>query len=109
MKGYLVLENGRVFEGKVQNGCENILGSLSLQADGSVMVENHLNPIKGMAFNGNGFKIDGDATVLSDLDLKEVAEILNKGTHMYGKIVTDDMPMEYHLYDVKTYIPCGVM
>lgn len=109
MKGYLVLENGRVLEGKVQNGSNNILGTLALQADGSIVVENHLNQEKGMAFNGSGFQVNENATVLSDLDLKEVTALLNTGTHMYGKIVTDQMPMEYHLYDVKTYIPCGVM
>jgi len=109
MKGYLVLENGCVFEGNVQSGSQNVLGSLSLESDGSIKIENHLNKSTGLAFNGHGYKTDKQSTVLSDLDLSEVVEVLKNKDSLYGKIVMDSMPMEYHLYDVKTYIPCGVM
>jgi len=104
MKGYLVLEDGNVFEGTLESGKENIVGLVSIQEDGSIVVKNHKSSNKGI-----GFKVEGDSTVLSNLDLSDVKNHLNTNTEIYGKIVTDDMPLEYHLYDVKTYIPCGVM
>ena len=109
MKGYLVLENGSVFEGTLEGGKENILGLVWIQGDGSIVVENHKSINKGIGFNGNGFKVEGDSTVLSNLDLSDVKSHLDANNKVYGKIVIDEMPLDYHLYDVKTYIPCGVM
>ena len=79
-KGYLVLENGCVLSGHT-NSISNVLGIAKF------------NGSAGVSLTGN-----------ENFYFKPDYEPKNFPQNVMGKIVIDDMPLEYHIYDVKTQI-----
>ncbi len=86
MKGYLLLENGLMVKGTITGEYKNILGEVAVADLKSKVIQ----------FNGNTFEIcdDTDCTPLT----------LGKATKFLAKLVVDSLPVEYHLYDLKTVI-----
>ncbi len=77
-KAYLVLENGCVLTGQTNSDC-NALGKAEFNGSTAVSLAGN---------SGCHFELD--------------CAIKNQPTNMIGKIVIDDMPLEYHMYDVKS-------
>lgn len=88
MKGYLVLKNGVVISGKVSELNKNVLGSLSLSSDNSIKIS--------VGDYHNSIHFD-------DAELKLLKTQLELNPTI-GKIVSDDLPLDYHMYDVQTSI-----
>ena len=84
MKGYLLLENGTVLPGIITGEYKNTLGKITPND-----------------FSFNKIKINNLIIELCDdsgcipLNFKTV-------TSMFAKIVVDSLPVDYHLYDLKT-------
>lgn len=81
-KGYLVLENGLVFNGEVSHDLSNVVGTVKVN-QGEMSLE----------------CLDTSNTFDFKLDKNNKLK-LNDG--VLGKIVTDDLPIGYHVYDLKT-------
>ncbi|OPL09625.1 MAG: hypothetical protein AVO33_06335 [delta proteobacterium ML8_F1] len=86
MKGYLLLENGLMVKGTISGEYKNILGEVEVSALKSKVIQ----------FNGSTFEIcdDSDCYPLT----------LGNATKILAKLVVDALPVEYHLYDLKTVI-----
>lgn len=83
-KGYVVLENGLVVNGKFSEDLKNIVGKV-LFDNGQLSVECLET------------KAIFDVEVDGHTKLENTSGIL-------GKIVTDELPLDYHMYDLKTII-----
>lgn len=72
-KGYLILEDGRVLSGRT-DAAQNAFGRVNLTGS-----EARIENMRFMLDDAFGYKDD----------------------QMIGKIVVDQLPLEYHMYDVK--------
>lgn len=80
-KGYIVFENGVTLEGTVGKEVNNVLGHLE--------------------FEEKNIKLKCCVTnELVNFELNENSDLSFEGK--VGKLVTDNLPVEYHVYDVKT-------
>ena len=99
MNSYLLLQDGSLFEGKIIGQSKNVLGEILLDEQGAVKVYckqyNKSNDTEG-------------EIVLSDMDFKNLKLKIGKSKAVQGKIVTDTLPVEYHVYDLKTYVPLNL-
>ncbi len=101
MKGYLLLRDGSIFFGETV-GKNNIFGNILIDEKGSIKVE---CPVTGkFGVVGTTSLNENDSMMLSNTDFETLkVKIGNKA--LQGKIVTDNLPIDFHVYDVKTYIP----
>lgn len=83
-KGYVVLENGLVINGEFSEDLKNIVGKV-------VMNDKQLS--------------------LECLETKDIFNVkvennikLNSLSGILGKIVTDKLPIDFHMYDLKTIV-----
>lgn len=81
-KGYVIFENGMIVNCQLDLEDKNILGSFKKTADQCGIECLHDAKIVNFTPDDSGYK-----------NIKE-------GT--LGKIVTDELPVDYHLYDLKT-------
>ena len=88
MKGYLVLSDGSIFNGMVSDASKNVLGKIIFDQEGSVKV------------NGNTDEINHIA--LEEFELSSLKAKFNGSDSIQGKIVIDSLPIEFHMYDVKS-------
>jgi hypothetical protein len=90
MKKYLILENGSQFAMDTCQSESNIMGIVS--------IEHHMlrikDPISGKAFS----------TTLETAISNQLSSLLKSHETVLGKIVVDALPIDYHLYDLKTVI-----
>lgn len=84
MSGYLLLEDGTVYQGKIEGSYKNVVGNITL---------NELSS-KKITINGLSISLCDDEDCVK-LNLKNMHRIL-------AKIVVDSLPVEFHLYDLKT-------
>jgi len=90
MKKYLILENGSQFAmDTCQSDC-NIMGVVSVDHQ----VLSVKDPISGKAFS----------TELEASISNQLLSVLKPHQTILGKIVVDALPLDYHLYDLKTVI-----
>ncbi|WP_432404325.1 hypothetical protein [Wukongibacter sp. M2B1] len=106
MKGYLLLEDGSLFYGKVISKIENILGNVMVDDKGAICLTCHSTGKQSLVIN-NTDKAQGDV-LLSDVDFQSLKSRIENNNNLQGKIVTDSLPIEYHVYDLKTFIPLGL-
>ena len=100
MKGYLVLRDGSIFFGETA-GKGNIFGDMCIDEKGLVKVE---CPVTGKLGVVGTTSLNDDSMILSNTDFEILkSKIGNKA--LQGKIVTDNLPIDFHVYDVKTHIP----
>lgn len=83
-KGYVIFENGLMFNCELDLSEENILGALKKNQN-SFCIQS-LKDEKTVSFK------------VQDMQFENIKE----GT--LGKIVIDELPIDYHLYDLKTTI-----
>ncbi|WP_432667221.1 hypothetical protein R9X47_12505 [Wukongibacter baidiensis] len=106
MNGYLLLDDGSLFHGKVISETKNILGNVMLDDQGSIYLTCHSSGNQGLVINDSD-QAQGDV-VLSDVDFQSLKSRIENNNKIQGKIVTDSLPIEYHVYDLKTFIPLGL-
>lgn len=105
MKGYLLLEDGTYFSGNIVGQAHNIIGEVSLSDDRTLEIKSKQG--SGKIVNGTGYVPEAE-TVLVDVDLKTIKNKIS-GKSLMGKIVVDSLPMDYHIYDIKSAFPCSFM
>jgi hypothetical protein len=103
MKGYLLLENGTMFKGKIISQTKNVLGNVILDNQGTIKLKCKETGNYGFIVNGPNDSL-GDV-LLSDIDFQSLKSMVEDNNMLQGKIVTDSLPIEYHVYDLKTFIP----
>ncbi len=93
MNSYLLLENGVTYDCTVTAESKNILGSL-IQTEAGVKIR--------CATTGEVILISSDAGnyQLSPTCINKLA--YHTKDEINAKIVTDTLPIEYHLYDLKS-------
>lgn len=101
MKGYLLLRDGSIFFGETV-GKENIFGNMCIDEKGIIKVE---CPVTGKSGKlGTTSLNENNSMLLSNTDFETLkVKIANKP--ILGKMVADNLPIDFHVYDVKTYIP----
>ncbi|SCZ77395.1 hypothetical protein [Acidaminobacter hydrogenoformans] len=106
MKGYIVLNNGMVVNGTFEGKTANVLGSLSFANDGSISIHCDSN---GSCVTVHKASSPSEASASSNGDFFTesfdlLASKVNSGQAKLAKLVIDDLPLDYHLYDVKTFL-----
>jgi len=93
MNSYLLLENGVTYNCTVTTEPKNILGSL-IQTEAGVTIR--------CATTGENISISSDAGTyqLSPSSMDELLYHIKNG--IKAKLITDALPIEYHLYDLKS-------
>lgn len=77
-KAVLVLEDGRVFDARIKGLDINQIGSVTLRSNNASLT----HP-------------DGQTEFTLESNIKDF-------TNVKGKLVIDELPVDYHLYDLKT-------
>ncbi len=90
MKGYMVFENGFYFEGKLKETTTNVIGKVAKGEEGRLFI----NTAKGLE--------DVNCFIEFEADKTSVIYKLLKSKDLFGKIVVDQLDMDYHINDVKT-------
>jgi len=100
MKGYLVLRDGSIFFGETA-GKSNIFGNMCIDEKGLIKVE---CPVSGkLGVVGTTALDSNNSMMLSNTDFEILkGKIGNSAIH--GKIVTDNLPIDFHVYDIETHI-----
>ncbi|MTI67850.1 MAG: hypothetical protein FH753_14790 [Firmicutes bacterium] len=100
MKGYLLLSNGIILNGKVIGDIKNILGISELTDDG---VKINCQATNKSAIVTNKPNNKGDF-LISDENFKHFKKVINDNESLQCKIVTDNLALDFHIYDLKTNI-----
>ncbi|MCY6369327.1 hypothetical protein [Clostridium ganghwense] len=106
MKGYLLLQDGSLFNGKVIGEEKNILGEILLNDEGSITLQCETTGKQELIVNSS--KHMKGHVALSDVDFESLKLKMKKNKTILGKIVTDSLPIEYHVYDLKTLVTLGL-
>ncbi|MDK9709892.1 hypothetical protein [Acidaminobacter sp.] len=103
MKGYIVLNNGMVINGNFEGKTANVLGSISCSDTGSISIHCDANGTCVTIVDASAPAGAADGIFTTDaFDL--LASKLSTGENHLAKLVIDDLPFDYHLYDVKTWL-----
>jgi len=102
MKCYLLLQDGSIFIGKTQDK-ENLLGKASVDVEGSIKIQCQTTGKYKLVVNSKNS--NKGYVELSDVDFNILKEKLLNSKTSLAKIVTDSLPIEFHVYDLKTFIP----
>lgn len=105
MKGYIVLKNGTVVTGHFEGTTANIMGHLSAATDGtlSIVCEASGSCVEVHSALSEATFSTGKAVFMTEsFDL--LSAKLSANTTTVAKLVIDDLPFDYHLYDVKTWL-----
>lgn len=90
MKGYMVFENGFFFEGKLKETKANIIGKVAKGEEGRLFI----NTDKGLQ--------EVNSFIEFETEKASVIEKLLSSKSLFGKIVVDQLDMDYHVSDLKT-------
>lgn len=104
MKAYLLLDNGFKIEGNLFGQAGNILGELSLTDEGTYSL-NCLSSDSACVLTQSSASLKEGNSAFFSADIKSVQALLNDVVPTYAKLVVDGLGEEYHLYDLKTFIP----
>ncbi|RKD22185.1 hypothetical protein SAMN02745883_00903 [Caminicella sporogenes DSM 14501] len=102
MKGYLLLEDGSIFFGKTV-GKENLLGEISINGQDSIKIQCQITGKNKFVANTKSNLKNG--IILSNIDFESLKQKIKKSKKLQAKIVTDSLPIQFHMYDLKTFIP----
>lgn len=90
MKGYMVFENGFYFEGKLKETKANVIGKVATGEADRLFI----NTDKGLQ--------DVNAFIEFEAEKASMISKLINSKGLFGKIVVDQLDMDYHVYDLKT-------
>ncbi len=102
MNGYLLLKDGSLFHGKIIGEEKNILGEILLDDQGFITVHCPSTSKYGH-FTDKVDSIKGHIE-LANIDLQNLKLKMEKNKPSIGKLITDSLPVEYHVYDLKTFV-----
>ena len=102
MKGYIVLNNGMVINGTFEGKAANVLGSISCSDSGNITLSCDSNGTCVTIASAAAANTEQDVFTTEAFDL--LASKLNGNDSHLAKLVIDDLPFDYHLYDVKTWL-----
>jgi hypothetical protein len=105
MKGYIVLKDSTVVSGEFIGSTVNVMGKISVTQDGKVSIVceatgNCVTVLDNTALETSHLYNNLFATEKFDMLVTK----LNQGKCMAAKLVIDELPLDYHLYDVKTWL-----
>lgn len=106
MKGYLLLQDGSLFHGKIIIKSKNILGETLLNDKSSVTITCPVTGNQGLIVTSSN--CGKGNVILSDEDFQCLKLKIEKNKTILGKIVTDSLPIDYHVYDLKTFVTLGL-
>lgn len=106
MKSYIVLNNGMVINGDFEGNTANVLGSISCSDSGniSILCESNGTCVTIVDASASAVASDSNKGVFTTAAFDLLASKLSAGENHLAKLVIDDLPFDYHLYDVKTWL-----
>jgi len=106
MKGYIVLNNGMVINGNFEGKTANVLGSISCSENGSISIHCDANGTCVTIVDTSAPAVTADTKkgIFTTEAFDLLASKLSAGENHLAKLVIDDLPFDYHLYDVKTWL-----
>jgi len=104
MKAYLLLENGFKIQGDLFGQTANMLGELILSSEGTFVMNCEASNAQCVLTQTSASLKEGNSAFFS-ADIQSAKALLNDVVPTYGKLVVDGLGEEYHMYDLKTYIP----
>ncbi|WMJ79281.1 hypothetical protein RBU49_10305 [Clostridium sp. MB40-C1] len=104
--GYLLLQDGSLFQGKIIGEEKNLLGEMLLKDENSITIQCPTTHNEGSVIN-NSNNIT-DYIKLSDTDFQCLKQKIKNNNVVIGKIVIDTLPIDFHLYDLKTCVTLGL-
>jgi hypothetical protein len=106
MKGYIVLKDGNVFCGEFEGAAANFLGNVNLTKDGnlSMVCDKSGNCVAILDDSADNGSVAIENGIFKASDYDTMAAKFSNGKSVLGKLVIDDLPLDYHLYDVKTWL-----
>jgi len=103
MKGYIVLNNGMVINGNFEGKTANVLGSISCSDTGNISIHCDSNGTCVTIVDASAATDATEGIFTTDAYDLLVSKISAGDNHL-AKLVIDDLPLDYHLYDVKTWL-----
>lgn len=104
MKAYLLLDNGFMVEGTLFGHSHNMMGELKTNENGQLVLHcSEFNQDCVLSVQTASLKEGNSAFFSADMD--SATTKLNDFVPTYAKVIIDEMDVDYHLYDLKTYIP----
>lgn len=103
---YLLLQDGSLFKGEINGDKKNILGEMILQNETSITI--HCPETHNEILITNTSDNTTNSINLSDIDFQCLKEKIKNNRHITAKLVADSLPIEFHLYDLKTCITLGL-
>lgn len=104
MKAYLLLENGFMVTGNLFGHSHNMLGELKVNKDGCLELDGVLFDEACMLTECSTSLKEGNSAFFSS-DIDAIEAFLSEDSTTYAKLVIDSLDVEYHMYDLKTYVP----
>lgn len=101
MKGYVMLQDGTIYSGEVIGTRQNVLGALSLTSDGTLTVQCGKTGCTAVVSPEAG---QNNGIVLTPTDHAKLLKKTADTPTILGKVVADQLPKEFHLYDLKTVL-----
>ena len=104
MNAYLLLDNGFKIEGNLFGHSHNMLGELTLSENGSFVLKCNGTNTECILSESSASIKKGNSAFFS-ADINAASLMLNDVVPTYAKVVTDKLGLDYHMYDLKTFIP----
>lgn len=104
MKAYLLLDNGFKIDGNLFGHSSNMFGELSLSENGAFVLKCKGTSSECILSESSASIKKGNSAFFS-ADIHAASLMLNDVNPTYAKIVIDNIGIDYHLYDLKTFIP----
>lgn len=105
MKSYLLLEDGTILNGRIKSKLKNILGKFTLSDENTISIHCPLTNNTSLITSCEQVE---KSFVISNMDFEYLKKKIKDSNVIQGKIVTDSLPIEYHVYDLKTFIPVNL-
>lgn len=103
MEGYILFENGTKIEGTIHGKIKNSIGFVKSDANGTMLTCTKTGDCTVViAAEESTLKSD---TIFIPNDTNIIDRLTQNSTNSFGKLVSDDLSLDYHLYDLKTFIP----
>lgn len=104
MNAYLLLENGFMVEGNLFGHSHNVFGKLKINDKGCLELDGlHTNDACLLTTCSASLK-EGNSVFFSS-EIESIKSFMQSSGSSYAKLVVDSLDVEYHLYDIKTFIP----
>ncbi len=104
MNAYLLLDNGFKIEGSLFGNSNNILGQLTVNEQG-VFILHNVTEAYDCVLTESSTSLKEGLGVFFSANIDKASDMMNSVVPTYAKLIVDELSIDYHLYDLKTYIP----